>query len=177
MAATLVGVVYSVAQKKRRILIVPDDDTQLQDKAWVSNGTAMITLPIAQYQKMGTPPNDVDTWLASQIGAASSDRCAVIDFTGAVASFVKADPAIDSLPFMILVQHDEACVGDTYNNGVFTRRYAIAGANGVITKIVSAPITSPPAASAVGGKVMGSLNLNVGDHIDSLTASANPIAP
>jgi hypothetical protein len=50
MAQTQVGIVYDGTSKVISIIIVPDDDSQLSDPAWLAvPGAVMLKTPIATY--------------------------------------------------------------------------------------------------------------------------------
>jgi hypothetical protein len=50
MAQTLVGIVYDGTTKLISMIIVPDDDSQLADPAWLAvQGSTMLQTPIATY--------------------------------------------------------------------------------------------------------------------------------
>jgi hypothetical protein len=125
MAATLVGVIYSPRQRVIRRVIVPDNDAQLNDPAWLLAGERMLTLPLATYQAFQGRA-DLEANVAGQIGAAGSDRCVLLDGRNVVQGVVFADPTIDVADLLpkgwSLVENAAGEVGQKWNaaNGTFT---------------------------------------------------------
>lgn len=119
MALQTVGVIYSLNQLVRRQTIVPSmDDSELQPfKDMLPDGCGWLDVHISFFYALSV--EEFDEFIATQIGNAHSDRCAVI-YGEDVVAVIKADPSVDEHPEGILIQDDTAEVGDTYDfeNGV-----------------------------------------------------------
>ena len=114
MALTKVGIIYSLAQLVRRELIKCADDSGY--KAHIDRllpGEGWFEIPIDVYNSFGNP-HAIDDYLEASVGAALSDRCAVINGDNIVAVCC-ADPAIDRHPDGWIIQDDTAQAGWTYD--------------------------------------------------------------
>lgn len=148
MVATKVGIVYSIALRKRRWMVVPDSDTELPLP--VKQGEAYIEQLFTDYQQRGPDAAVQD----ASGGVSLSDRCAVIDNTNTVTSHVNADPAIDNIAGMTLVQSDVSIAGDTFSQGTFNRTWAQVNSSNTVTGFTTAAIGTTPVAANVGGRVV-----------------------
>lgn len=94
MAITKVGVIYSLAQKVRRELIIADNDSQYEMfKNNIHANEGWLEIPLDDYNKLS--PYEIDRYIADIIGPPSSDKCCIVDKDGSILSFVKGDPSID----------------------------------------------------------------------------------
>lgn len=119
MAATQVGLYYSVATGRLRWVLIPDDDSQLI--ASNNPGEALLAVSQAQYQ---TAPDNagLQAIINAKRGAApSADRYVLIDGASKIVNFGFLDPSCgDAAPVgMQIVQHDTADCTWTYSAGVF----------------------------------------------------------
>ncbi len=158
MGATKVGIVYSLAQRKRRWIVVPDSDAELPLKILLGEG--YIEQPLDDYRKRGADAAVTD----AAGGQPLSDRCAMIDKTSAVVGIISADPAIDTIEAHSLVASDIALAGDILQAGVFLRRFVLLDQTGLVTAVVTVDATQPPIA-APGGSIAADLTSEVGDIV------------
>lgn len=93
MAATKIGVLYSLAQSRVRCIIVPDDDKQLD--AWRTlNGEGFLTYDL----KLGSSEAEAQAQVTALTGRdAEDDKYVVLDETGKIVERLKGDPAIDTI--------------------------------------------------------------------------------
>lgn len=158
MTATKVGIIYSVAQSLRRVVFVPDDDSQLPLKPRA--GEAYIEQTLADYQQFGP-----DFAVQKATGNTPlSDRCVRVppNALGIVSAILRADPSIDTLTGALLIQSDLGNIGDRNNNGVIERQYAQVNAQNVVTSLVWHDVSQVPVAANIGGRVAPAANLTVG---------------
>lgn len=113
MAATRYGILASIAQRRRRVLIKYDSDSEARVQP--RSGEVYLEQTVADYNQRGPDAAVLDHFAAAPL----SDRCAVVA-AGAVVQLVLADPLIDVHPLGQLVQAPAANIGDTYSNGIFT---------------------------------------------------------
>ena len=167
---TKVGIVYATASKIIRRLIVPDNDSELNDPAHVQAGETML---IADFNTV-PHPLAAPAALMSHLGVASlpSGRCAAVNpSTSIVEQVLLADPAIDKHPIYTLVLNDTATAGWKHSqvNGadVFLPPYAVVSkTTGKVTAIeYMAPTSavSPPAGQLYVPNT--GYNLSVGDAV------------
>lgn len=110
--AAQIGVVYSQNTGRVRSIIVPDNDAELASVP-LRNGEALEKMDRAQIIR----EKDIqDTISARSQKVPVSDRYAVVDDKGNVVGAILADPLIDSIPGMQLVQSDTAGPGWTYSS-------------------------------------------------------------
>ncbi len=144
MPATKVGIIYSIAQRRRRVVIVPDDDAQL-NSIIVRTGEKFITQGMLAYRAVGP-----DLAVRQDAGGfPRSDRCAVVnDALQRVVRHIHADDNIDTLSGFTLVNSDISKVGDTWRPVLrrFLRRYIrVDRITRLVTSIETADPESPPA--------------------------------
>ena len=127
MAVTQILVVYSESQGAiRRIVSPSNDDSELDSYIQnIQTGEGYLFFPVTHgdltYDEIKAYQAAINAAIVRATGTTQkSDRCAVIDSNGNVVSAIRADPLIDSVAGCILVQSDDACVGWTYSNGIFT---------------------------------------------------------
>lgn len=166
MAATKVGIIYSVAQSLRRVVFVPDDDSQLPLKPRA--GEAYIEQTLADYQQFGP-----DFAVQKATGNPPlSDRCVRVppNVLGIVSAILRADPSIDTLTGALLIQSDLGNIGDRNNNGVIERQYAQINAQNVVTSLVWHDVSQGlPIAANIGGRVVPAGALTVGANVPVVT--------
>jgi hypothetical protein len=172
MPAASIAIIYSVAQSRRRALIVPDNDAQLNDPAFQPvQGEGIVLVPMAMFTAKGFDP---DAFLATHLGkSALSHRCAVV-IGGLVQHFVCADPAIDSLAGTTLVQSDLAKEQDAWDGTRFTRRYAVVAPLGTTVSQIAMLAIVNPVSPVIGGTLIESQSLKAGDPV--LAVSVGGIA-
>lgn len=93
MAATQVGIVYSISLRTIRRVIIPDFDSQLNDPKITETGEGIYKMPISNYNTSGGMAG-LQAALAGQIGPAGNDLSAICNGQNQVAGIVRADPAI-----------------------------------------------------------------------------------
>lgn len=120
--ATKVGILYSLAQRRRRALVIPDRDDQLP--LTPRPGEGYVEQSIEDYLALG--PDHAVEQVAG--GAPLPDRCALVDAGGIVRGGVQGDPAIDSVPDRVMVPHARAQTGDRYDGARFWAGYALVDA-------------------------------------------------
>jgi hypothetical protein len=156
MAATKVGIIYSLALRNVRAVCLPDHDSELPLTPRTGEGYIEQLLP--NYQQFGA----ASAVLAAVGKAPLSDQCVLIDpNTNFVVATAKLDPAIDSVPGFQVIQHDKAGPGDRLNGAIVERRYASIDATGLVS-IVWQDTTKGAPTPPVGGIVMSSLTLQPG---------------
>lgn len=110
MPLTYIVIIYSIAQNRRRRVIISDNDDKDYD-AHLNNihpNEAIWKMSISDYQA----GISIDDGLSKHLGViALSDRCVVLDAQGNVICVIKGDPAIDIHPTGKIYQHDIAIVG------------------------------------------------------------------
>ena len=161
MAASKIGIVYSVALKKRRLLCIPDDDSELAVlKNRLRPGEGYIEQELTDYNKRGA-----DAALAEAIGAALPDRCVAVHAdTKLVAATLAADPAIDSLPDHTLHLSDIADFGDRLTDGgTIERRYVKLDHGVNVVEVVWQDIKLAEPPPPIGGYTVPSKTLQIGD--------------
>lgn len=160
MTATQVGIIYSIEQRLRREVIIPDDDAQL-DRLNVVSGTKLIFQSLEDYASRGPDAAVFD----DAGGEPLSDRCAVIDAAAEVVGHLNADPGIDALADVTLVRSDISVEGDKYvvEDAKFERSYVVVDSKGIVTDIVVADPAHPPEFEDKGGAVLFNVALEVGD--------------
>ena len=91
MPQTLVVIAYSPGQGLRRVVVLPDDDSQVPVHTRnLAPGEQVMVGSLSDYRTMGP-----DAMLARYLGRKkTSDRCAVVA-AGVVVGLVAMDPAID----------------------------------------------------------------------------------
>jgi hypothetical protein len=116
MTATKIGVVYGTKSKIVRRVIIPDDDSELDNPLHVGNGETLEKIPMGPHDHgtisklLGTNPDH------------NASRCAVVHPSGQVVKAIHADPEIDSVDNHpgfknhVLILHREADVGWTYDH-------------------------------------------------------------
>lgn len=160
VVATQLVVIYATRSKILRRKIIPDNDAQLAVHR-AGPGESRLLLPLSEAYD--------DAACCAAIAAASgypppSARCAIIDGDGNVIGVCNADPELDRHPAGLLVAHDIARAGDRWEDGVFTRRYAVVSSTtNRVTAIVHLPLGGfvPPS----DGLLLEAGNRQVGDAI------------
>lgn len=174
---TQIGILYSIEQRLRREIIIPDDDRQLMNVV-VRPGEKLIFQSTEDYAKRGPDAAVLD----DSGGEPLSDRCAVIDADTKVVGHVLADPAIDALPGVALVQSDISIEGDSYlqQEAIFQRKYVVVDEKGIVTDVIVTDPAAPPVV-ADNAQVLTNLPFEVGDKVpDELLkdgGGAVPIEP
>ena len=117
MAATKIGVVYSINQARCRRIIVPDDDSQLVlFQNTLSDGEAMLTYDASLGFDTGTVTDQIRKVTGRD---PDDDSCAVVDATGTVVDVVKADASIDVHPDGVVIPaSQDITVGCMYDANV-----------------------------------------------------------
>lgn len=130
ITASKVGIVYSTGKKHQRGHIYVDDDSEwpaIQAAITAVPGLGLTFVPMSSHLA-GHDKFHAD--IAAAIGVPTAaqlftdPRCVVIDSVSlTVEAVLLADDSIDTLPGKILVNHQVAEVGDTYNTSLkqFTR--------------------------------------------------------
>lgn len=116
MAATKVVIIYSVTQNLRRRVIKPHDDSQIDLHTVCGEGEAAVVVDLEYYDTLGA--DAVLGQCLMQIP--QSDRhCIVHNVTNEVLTVVGADHTVqndvDAVSPHLLIPHDEAQVGWTYD--------------------------------------------------------------
>lgn len=176
MAASNVAIVYSVAQSRRRRLIVPDSDQELPPRTMT--GEAILLVPMTTYIGKGFDP---DVFLAQKLGKpALNDRCGFCDGTNTVVGVWAADPAIDTLRNLTARAHPLVAAGDVWNGTTFTRRYAVYDTvTKIVTQVTMLNIDDPVVALGGTSAIVASPVLQVGQPVPAnligvATASVTP---
>lgn len=124
MALTKVSVIYSIAQKLRRELLMSKVDDKEIDihKYRLQPGEGWLDIPLADFQELTFDgyalldgADSIDGYIARILGCPSSDKCAIIDIDDSVVAVVLADPIIDDHPDGVIIQDDTLVVGDVYD--------------------------------------------------------------
>ena len=179
MTATMIGIVYTAANKVHRGFIVPDNDAEL-DNPWhvhlgeklIKVSLASVTFPITlQFLK-----NQIA--LAEQVvpSAVPSGRCVVVDAQGNVAAVAMADPALDTHPAGTLMAHNSATFGWNWNGASWTKPYAVVDQNTL--KVVQAAVmldATNPVPPNVGQILIDNPNLKIGDPIPAKTVAVQAV--
>lgn len=125
MPVTKIAVIYSIAQNRRRRVVIPSFDDRELD--WhidnIAPGEGVVVMPIDTLEQRpegrAIPGKQVDAALEMHLGKpALSDRCIVTNAQGDVIHVLCADPAIDTHPHGPVERHDTAGVGWKKRNGV-----------------------------------------------------------
>jgi len=117
MTALLFGTIYSTATGQIRRYYYPTDDSQIATYPLLP-GEAIVSVSRGPYPNAAAWQAAVNTAVTNAAGKVPGDpRCAVIDATGHVVSVVLADPSIDSIPGMTLVNTTVANVDWTWTIG------------------------------------------------------------
>lgn len=117
MALTKVGVVYSKTQKVVRRIIMNDTDDSYIDthKNYINlGGEGWLDIPLDVFNQL-ISTGTFDSYLENIIGKATSDICAVIDGNDMAVLKIHADPIIDEHPDGVLIQDENAVMGEIYN--------------------------------------------------------------
>jgi hypothetical protein len=121
MAATTVGLVYSLRTNMLRRIILPDTDVSIVDQHIypLAQGEGMFVVARTLYNSIGAK-----SCLALRLGVAvvniPDERCAVIDTNGNVVQVIQADATLDAVPGFTLMNHKNVQIGWTLKNGVLT---------------------------------------------------------
>jgi len=76
-----------------RRVFIPDDDRQLSDPKLTLAGESLFLMPLSNYLQAGSI-DGLKAAFAGEVGAASNDRCAIMDGKNDVRFVVNADPSI-----------------------------------------------------------------------------------
>ncbi len=118
MTVTKAVVIYSKAQKVRRRVIKLDHEGAHDGhfdphKEILHLNEGWLEIPIELYESFDPNKNELDNYVASQIGEPSSDRCVVVcPMEGIVKHILKADPDIDFHPDGKIIFHETAIKGE-----------------------------------------------------------------
>lgn len=106
---TNILVIYSKKQKVRRRLIKCD---QLDHHKNIHPGEGWLEIPIEVYDGFKSP-NELDDYIALQIGQKQSDRCAIVCHKeGVCLHIIHADPEIDFHPDGKIIAHEKIALGE-----------------------------------------------------------------
>lgn len=124
MPASKVVIVYSPGQALRRVVTIPDDDSQVPALvANVSRGERVLVTSLGLYRLIGP-----DAILERVTGRKrTSDYCAVVDGRGVVIGHLCADPAIDRLRGATLYHDPDRLT--VHGQGIHHRNYVRPGPN------------------------------------------------
>lgn len=89
MAATKVGIIFSLAQRRRRYMLIPDSDAELPLKPQAGEG--YVEQPMADYKARGPDAAVQDATGGPPLSAV----CQLLDAGSNVLGTVIADPLID----------------------------------------------------------------------------------
>ena len=110
-----VAVIYATGSKEIRRIVLPDNDSELNDPALVGKGESMLVVA----RKTITAPGDAELAVLAKTGIAPPDPAsAVVDAQGNVVGLIAADPAVDVLldkTVSLVGEAQGVAVGDTYN--------------------------------------------------------------
>lgn len=149
MTATKVGILFSVSQRRRRAVILPDSDDQLP--LTPRPGEGYVEQSLADFHTLG-PDHAVEQAAG---GPPLPDRCAVVASNGEVVGALAGDPAIDGVPGHSLVPHAQARRGDRYDGSRFLRGYAEVDADsGVVIGVGEFDLDVGPPAAGEGRFVL-----------------------
>lgn len=159
------GVVYATGSKLIRRVIVPDSDRDLARSDFLGAGESILVVPIGNpFDTSGLQKLVLDL---HGLDIVPCGRCAVIDGHGDVVNVIMADPEIDSVAGHRLVTSETADVGWRYDGCGFHARLVVAGADGVVTRVLWHPedkqlvlepgVSAAAHSSACVGDVMASL--------------------
>jgi hypothetical protein len=170
MPASHVAILYSVAQRRRRVLIVPDDDAQLA-AIKARPGEKLILQPIDDYEQRGP-----DAAVADDAGGPPlPHRCAIVDEAGDVIGHCAADPGIDVIAERTLHLSEVSKEGDVLDGGMIKRRYAEIDEGGRVEKIVLHNPETPPELRAGAKLIIEAGELKPGDIIDRSKYDEPPV--
>jgi hypothetical protein len=123
MPETTISVeIHTVSRLQRCVNVVSDDSEHTRIQKNLPPGVELHILPLSA---LGTGTANIDALIAQATGIPGptvSANCAVVDATGRVVALWKADPSITIEPGYIIVQSDQAKLGDTFANGQFSIR-------------------------------------------------------
>lgn len=166
MAAIQVGILYSLAQRKRRVCVVTDDEGVLPLQP--RDGEGYVEQSHDDYQNLGP---DAAVEKASG-GPPLSDTCALSDdATGLVTKCLCADPSIDAIEGHTLTLAVDARQGDRLNKGVIERRFAVVDASNKVSDVVWAEPDKAPVPPN-GGRVKIDLGLQKNDTVPADVAKS-----
>jgi len=161
MVASNVAIVFSIAQSRRRRLIIPDSDAQLPPR--IQAGEGMHVFPLATYQTPGFNP---DAFLAAHLGKPPlHDHCGFYDNGGTVRAVLSADPTIDRLPGLTARLHPLVQHNDVWNGTAFTRRFAVFDPATRIVAQISMIDLDNQVSPVTGHQIIASPTLQVGDKV------------
>lgn len=115
--ATIVGIVYSPNQLRRRRVVVSDDaDEHVMAHALsMQPGEKFLTIDRDTYAVFNHP-DQLDDHIATLLGGPKLDHtCAVVAGDNSIVAVVGADPRIDDHPLGVLIQDEAAETGLTYD--------------------------------------------------------------
>lgn len=138
-----VGIVYGCDSGLLRRTVVPGPNER--PLVSLAPGECALTLDRAALGDLSEKAGSAAI-IAATGKTPTTNRSVLID-KGVVVGAIKADPAIDNIPDVQLVLHDEASVGDKYDGVTFTRTYAVIDKNDTVTDFVDLglPSTDPKA--------------------------------
>jgi hypothetical protein len=117
MPAVMFGAVYSIATGQIRRYYYPTDDSQIATYPLLP-GEAIVSISRGPYPNAAAWQTAVTTAVTNAAGKAPGNpRCAMIDANGNVVGVIMADPSIDSVSGMTLVNTTVADVGWTWTIG------------------------------------------------------------
>lgn len=163
MPVTQMAVYYGTQSNILRSIVIPDDDTQLQNLV-APPGVTILIVPLAPSNDTAIRAIIAAHTKRAQLGD-NDDRCCVIDGTNTVVSIIKADPVIDTLPNATLILSQVAILGDTWDGTQFNRRWVLVlTATGIVQSIVTVPVGTTPTVNA-GQVAIASTTLQIGDVV------------
>lgn len=118
MAVTKFGIVYATASAQIRRYIYPTlSDSEISNHP-LQPGESLTTCNIGPYASSAAWQTAITNAVTAAAGKAPGDpRCCVIDGSGKVVEVIMADPAIDTVSGMTLVNSSVANVGWTWTAG------------------------------------------------------------
>lgn len=174
-----VGIVYGCDSDFLRRIIVPGKGER--PLVALGPGECVLVQPQAAFATL------TDTAIRAAIAQATGkppraygdDRAVVVDNTiSAVVAVVLADPAVDIIPGKIVMPHQEAVVGDSYQAGQFKRLYTVVDdQTGLVASFALLPLPSDGPVAPVGTKLYPAGLLKPGDVMpsDAVPIAAKPI--
>lgn len=109
---TYILVIYSKNQKVRRRLVKCEHESHYSSHKNIHPGENFLEIPVEIYDGFKSP-NELDDYIASQIGQKQSDRCAVLCHKeGVCLHIINADPEIDFHPDGKIIAHEKIALGE-----------------------------------------------------------------
>lgn len=161
MSQTNVGYVYGTDSGLLRRIIVPDDDSELNNPSHSQPGETLVTIGKVSY----AATTDHQALLNTMTGKIPlTNRCLVVNPGGTVTAVIVADSLIDKVPGSSLVNHPYADVGwQRISGNTFGTKVAVVTiATGIVQQVL---LVDPTTVSVLPDQVLVVGSFTVGQNI------------